>query len=78
MQLTRTNLTDATVTPVRTVMEADELVIGRGEENDVVLPEHTTGLLVVDARENLALEKVAGQEGTYKLPRGGTFSLHHT
>jgi flagellar motor switch/type III secretory pathway protein FliN len=41
VRLTRTNLTDATSAPVHTVMESAEMAIGRGEENDVILPEHT-------------------------------------
>lgn len=41
VQLTRTNLTDTAAAPVRMVMEGAEIVIGRSEENDVVLPEHT-------------------------------------
>jgi len=41
VQLSRTNLTDTSAAPVRTVVESTALTIGRGEENDLVLPEHT-------------------------------------
>jgi hypothetical protein len=46
----------------------------------LVLPERTAAILVVDAREDLSLDKVPGQPGTYKLPPGGTtrMTLRHT